>query len=49
LTDEELKQPWMRDAASAVALLILDMQGTPIESGAMSHAVHGLAIKAARV
>jgi hypothetical protein len=49
LTDEELRQQWVQDAVNAVALQILDLQGDPIDSGSMYHAVHGLQIYYARV
>lgn len=49
LTDAELKEPWMQDAATALSMLILDLQGAPIESGALYHAVHGLLMYYARV
>jgi hypothetical protein len=49
LSDEELREQWVQDAASALALLILDLQGSPIDSGSMYHAVHGLQIYHARV
>jgi hypothetical protein len=48
LSDEELKAGWVEDAANAVALLILDQQGRPVEGGALYHAVHGLLIYHAR-
>jgi hypothetical protein len=49
LSDEELKQQWMQDAANALALMILEQQGQPIEGGALYHATHGLLIYYARV
>jgi hypothetical protein len=49
LTVEELKEPWMQDAASALSLMILELQGQPIEGGSLYHAVHGLLIYYARV
>jgi hypothetical protein len=49
LSDEELRQQWVQDAVNALALLILDLQGAPIDSGSMYHAVHGLQIYYARV
>jgi hypothetical protein len=44
LPESELKAPWMQNAASALALMILDSQGQPIEGGALYHAAHGLRI-----
>jgi hypothetical protein len=49
LTDEELRQQWVQDAVNALALMILDRQGAPIDSGSMYHAVHGLHLYHARV
>jgi hypothetical protein len=49
LSDEEIKQQWVNDAANALALMILDMQDAPIEGGSLYHAVHGLLIYHARV
>jgi hypothetical protein len=49
LTVEELKEPWMQDAANALSLMILDLQGQSIEGGSLYHAVHGLLIYYARV
>jgi hypothetical protein len=49
LSDAELREPWVQDAANALSLLILDSQDQSIESGAMYHAAHGLQIYHARV
>lgn len=49
LPESELKEEWMQNAANAVALMILDLQGSPIEGGSLYHAVHGLLIYYARV
>ena len=49
LSDEELKEPWVRDAANALALMFLDIQGAPMEGGTLYHAVHGLLIYHGRV
>jgi hypothetical protein len=49
LPDEELRSPWVQSAASALALLILDLQAEPIEGGSLYHAVHGLLLYRARV
>ncbi len=48
LTDDELRQPWVEDAASALSVMILQNASNPIDSGAMYHAVHGLYIYRAR-
>jgi hypothetical protein len=42
LPDAELREGWVQDAANALALMILDSQGSALESGAMYHAAHGL-------
>jgi hypothetical protein len=49
LPDEELRAGWMQQAASALALMILDIQGRPMEGGALYHATHGLQIYRDRV
>jgi len=49
LSDAELKEQWMQDAASALSLMILELQGQPIEGGSLYHAVHGLLVYYARV
>lgn len=49
LPDEELKAQWVQDAAGRLALLFLENQSLPIESGALYHSVHGLVLYYARV
>lgn len=49
LSDEELKSDWVQNAANAVALMILEAQSAPVESGALYHAAHGLATYYVRV
>jgi hypothetical protein len=49
LTDRELAEPWVQEAANALALMILRLQSDPIDGGALYHAVHGLLIYRARV
>lgn len=49
LADEELKSPWMQNAANAVALMILETRNDPVEGGALYHAAHGLQIYRDRV
>jgi hypothetical protein len=49
LTDDELQERWVRDAASALAMMFLDIQDKPMEGGTMYHAVHGLLLYSARV
>ena len=36
LSDDELRQSWMQDAASALAVMILENQNNPIDGGALS-------------
>ena len=49
LSDEELREPWVQQAASALSLLILDSGNRPIDSGGLYHATHGLHIYHTRV
>jgi hypothetical protein len=49
LPDSELRAPWVQEAASALALMILDNQSLPVEGGALYHAAHGLHIYHDRV
>jgi hypothetical protein len=49
LPDSELRAPWVQEAASALALMILDNQRLPVEGGALYHAAHGLHIYRNRV
>jgi hypothetical protein len=49
LSDAELQEAWVRDAANALAMMFLDIQGAPMEGGTLYHAVHGLLIYYARV
>jgi hypothetical protein len=48
-TDEELDEPWMRNAANCLALMFFDVQRVPMEGGTLYHATHGLLIYYARV
>ena len=48
-TDDEVRQPWMLDAANALSMMILDNQGAPLEGGTLYHAVHGLLMYRSRV
>jgi hypothetical protein len=43
VTDEEIREPWMEDAARAVAQIILDSDRLSVASGSLYHAAHGLA------
>jgi hypothetical protein len=49
LTDDELKEGWVQDAANALALMILDNGDREVEGGALYHAYHGLHIYRTRV
>lgn len=49
LKDSELREQWMQDAANAVAMMFLEIQAQPMESGALYHAIHGLIIYHHRV
>ena len=49
LNDEQLREPWVQRAVSAVSLMFLDIQSMPMESGALYHAAHGLVIYHSRV
>jgi hypothetical protein len=49
LTDEELRQPWMQQAAGELAVLILNNRDEPIESGGLYHATHALILYHTRV
>jgi hypothetical protein len=47
--EEELRAPWVQNAASALSLMILDLRAEPIEGGSLYHAVHGLLLYHARL
>lgn len=49
LTDAELRQPWVENAANALAMMFLEIRQSPMDGGALYHAVHGLLIYYARV
>jgi len=49
LTDKELREPWVEEAASYLTKLIMDLKQDPVEGGSLYHAVHGLLIYYARV
>jgi hypothetical protein len=49
LSDSEMKEQWVQDAANALSMMILDQQDSPIESGSLYHATHGLLLYYARV
>jgi truncated hemoglobin YjbI len=49
LPDEELRQPWLTNAADAVAKAIIDRPAHPYLFGALYHAAHGLGVYRARL
>jgi hypothetical protein len=49
LTDTELKDQWVQDAANRQALMILEQSSEAIDGGSLYHAVHGLLLYYARV
>lgn len=49
LGDDELRRPWVRGAARALADLLTGLHDEPVEPGALYHAVHGLLIYRTRV
>jgi hypothetical protein len=49
LSDKELAEPWVQEAAYALVQMILESRSDPIEGGALYHAVHGLHIYRARM
>lgn len=49
LADDELRRPWVRDAARALADLLIERRDEPVEAGPLYHAVHGLLIYRTRV
>lgn len=49
LTDAELKEEWMQNAASALSLMILEARDASIDGGSLYHAMHGLLMYYARV
>ncbi len=49
LSDDELRQPWVRNATRALADLLTGLRDEPVEGGALYHACHGLLIYRTRV
>ncbi len=49
MTEAELKEPWVNDAAYALTKMLFDIQRRDMESGALYHAVHGLLLYYARL
>lgn len=48
LSDQEIKAEWVQKSADKLAMLFLENQSLPIESGALYHSVHGLVLFYAR-
>lgn len=48
LSDEQLQASWVREAANALSLMILEIQSSPMEGGTLYHAAHGLRLYRAR-
>jgi hypothetical protein len=48
LTDAQLQEPWVRRAANALSLMIMDIQDSPMEGGTLYHAVHALRLYTSR-
>ena len=42
LPNSQLQADWVREAANALSLMILDIQSSPMEGGTLYHAAHGL-------
>jgi hypothetical protein len=49
LSDAELHEGWVQEAANALSLMILEAQAAPLDGGSLYHAVHGLIIYHHRV
>jgi hypothetical protein len=49
LSDDELKELWVQDAANALTMMFLEIEGRPMEGGTLYHAIHGLLMYYARV
>ena len=49
LTDEQLKEPWVRRAAANLCDLFRRTRNVPLECGALYHAAHGLVLYRSRM
>jgi hypothetical protein len=49
LTDKQLREPWVEEAASALSMMIFELGNDPMEGATLYHAVHGLILYHARV
>ena len=48
LDDQQIREPWVEQAANAVAMMFLEIQNQPMEGGSLYHAAHGLLMYYAR-
>jgi len=49
MTKEELRSPWMQDSVNTLVKMILDMERSEVDGGALYHAAHGLQLYHMRV
>jgi hypothetical protein len=49
LTDNELRQPWVEEAANRLATMFLEIKDQPMMGGTLYHATHGLLLYAKRM
>jgi hypothetical protein len=49
LSDKQLREPWVEDAANALAVMILELGTDALEGATLYHAVHGLILYHARL
>ncbi len=49
MTEEEVRQEWMQEAANALMKVIFEGQGRPVPGGGLYHAAHGLLLYYARL
>jgi hypothetical protein len=49
LTDAQLREPWVQEAAAALSKMILDVSNQEMEGATLYHAVHGLILYHARL
>lgn len=49
LSDNELKEQWVQDAANALTMMFLEIENQSMEGGTLYHAIHGLLMYYARV
>lgn len=49
LSEDELKEPWVQDAANALTMMFLEIENRSMEGGTLYHAIHGLLMYYARV